>query len=188
MLMVKFYLNSYINDLQSQLLNAVNYAVNDIYDAARANINHALQPRHRKNFYLAASLNKIVDVVRTNVISGTLTAGGTENSYIAPFYEYGTGTLAEDVGIHVQDPNPLRTGREIVGRPAGVYRVLDNFTQRSKGRRAGVPLPHYELPPSHFMRNAVTANTTRLQQYLLTAIKLIPITKYIVIEDIKIDY
>ena len=210
---------AYMRALAKSIYDAVEDLTNELYMEVMARMSAiALKPMDREQgFTIAGMQSELMKtmypastrqvLLQGSSITGTVKLAGGRNSIIGLFYEYGTGHLSEmpqGKWKHLA-PNPLRTGRSIVGRavkkqPKGIktkdwggesYPVIKGnhgyvLTHTTKGLKAGMPLPHLATPAYRFMRGAALEMRGKINKRLLAAVNSVNPKAYIKFKNIRV--
>jgi hypothetical protein len=194
---VDFDWNKYYLDLKRKLFAEMKKFKTDIKASLLAHIG-AIQFREVDPKAKAAIVSSI-DIATEQTVNSvvqSIKVGGGPQSFVAVYYEYGTGEKMQPPSGAVpydgwNSGRPASVGAPIYQRPYGEW--FDQGGNRHFSKTKGVPriLPDKKgkigerIEPHFFFRDSLKAELPKLDGYISNAVKSVPIGAYIRIRSIR---
>lgn len=199
---VDFDAKRYAHDLREALVRELRNMETQIYTLLVRNFS-ALPIRKVDMKYKAdmvSSIRAATHLLASDFVQISLRAGGEtrpNQSFRVIYYEYGIGTKMQpppgwSPGDEYWNPaRPPRVGERIYQRPRGYWYDLGGNVHYSNTKGKPKPLPNVpgkigeEIEPHFWFHKSVWEGTGNINNYILNAVKSIPINSYIKIRSIK---
>lgn len=194
---VKFDSKPYYNAIKRAVKSKMDLLAAEIFLSLTKHVS-ALNMREMdakfKADFISSLRSKAIKMGETVIVSAKM--GGGKQAFRAVYYEFGTGTKmdAPSGSIPYTGWNPARPSvaqAKIYQRPYGVW--YDQGGNKHMSLTKGTPKPlsnkkglrGEEVEPQHPFANSIRENLPKIDEYVLDAVKSVPLGAYIRIRSIR---